>query len=83
VDPEHGTFSFFLGNRVKNRLTVLLPVEGKTFADYGLLPDGSGHILWKDGQSIPSSVKYVHQKDAHLHRVIMEVLGLPEISFKA
>jgi len=81
VDPEHGSFAFFLGNRVKGRLTVLLPEEGKTFADYGICPDGSGRILWKDGQEKPSSVKYVHQKDAHLHRVIMEVLGLKEIGF--
>lgn len=79
VDPEHGTFAFFLGNRVKDRLTVLLPEEGKTFADYGISPDGSGRIRWTDGQEKPSSVKYVHQKDEHLHRAIMEVLGLKEI----
>ena len=79
VDPEHGIFSFFLGNRVSGRLTVLLPEEGKTFADYGINPDGSGKMTWGDGQVIPSSVKYVHQKDEHLHRVIMKVLGLEEI----
>ena len=82
VDPEHGTFSFFLGNRVKDRLTVLLPEEGKTFADYGLCPDGSGHITWTDGTVLPSSVKYVHQKDEHLHKVIAEVLELEEIAFE-
>ena len=79
VDPEHGTFSFFLGNRVKDRLTVLLPEEGKTFADYGLCPDGSGHITWTDGTVLPSSVKYVHQKDEHLHQAVAHVLGLKEI----
>ena len=83
VDPEHGIFSFFLGNRVRDRLTVLLPEEGKTFADYGLLPDGSGRITWKDGKSLPSSVKYVHQKDEHLHRVIAKVLGLTETEYNS
>jgi CubicO group peptidase (beta-lactamase class C family) len=79
VDPEHGLFSFFLGNRVKDRLTYLLPEEGKAFADYGINPDGSGQIVWKDGKTISSSVKYVHQKDEHLHKVIAKVLGLNEI----
>ncbi len=85
VDPEHGTFAFFLGNRVRNRLTVLLPEEGKGLTDYGLNADGSGTFRWteEDGsvKEIPSSVKYVHQKDEHLHRVIAEVLELPKIPF--
>ena len=85
VDPEHGTFTLFLGNRVKNRLTVLLPEEGKTLEDYGLNADGSGRYLWRnaDGSyiSIPSSVRYVHQKDEHLHRAVAGVLGLEEIPF--
>lgn len=85
VDPEHGTFAFFLGNRVRNRLTVLLPEEGKDLADYGLNADGSGKFRWteEDGsvKEVPSSVKYVHQKDEHLHRAIAEVLGLPRIPF--
>ena len=80
VDPEHGTFTFFLGNRVRDRLTVLLPEEGKTLEDYGLRPDGSGLFRWEDGRAVPSSVKYVHQKDEHLHRIVAEVLGLPDIA---
>lgn len=79
VDPEHGTFVFFLGNRVRDKLTVLLPEEGKTFADYGLNGDGSGRIRREDGTLVPSSVKYVHQKDEHLHRVIARVMGWEEI----
>ena len=79
VDPEHGTFVFFLGNRVRDRLTVLLPEEGKTLTDYGLRPDGLGRIRRTDGQMVPSSVKYVHQKDEHLHRAVADVLGLPEV----
>lgn len=85
VDPEHGSFVFFLGNRVRNRLTVLIPEEGRTLTDYGLQPDGSGRFPWReeDGsvREVPSSVKYVHQKDEHLHRAVARVLGLPEIPF--
>ena len=40
VDPERNLFTVFLGNRVKNRLTTLLPEEGKTLEDYGLRSDG-------------------------------------------
>ena len=79
VDPEHGSYVFFLGNRVKGRLTMLLPETGKTFGDYGLQEDGSGIITWEDGTRVPSSVKYVHQKDEHLHRAVAKVLELPEI----
>ena len=81
MDPEQGLFTIFLGNRVKNRLTVLIPEEGKTLTDYGLNADGSGRFRWPDGEVIPSSVLYVHQKDAHLHRAVAETLGLPLIPF--
>ena len=30
---------------------------------------------------VPSSVKYVHQKDAHLHSAVARVLGLEEIKW--
>ena len=82
VDPEHGCFVFFLGNRVKGRLTMLIPEEGKDFADYGLNGDGSGIVMWEDGTRVPSSVKYVHQKDEHLHSVVAKVLDLPEIEWE-
>ncbi len=82
VDPERDLFTVFLGNRVRNRLTVLLPEKGKTIADYGLNGDGSGSFRWSDGEVILSSVKYVHQKDAHLHRAVAETLGLAEIPFE-
>ncbi len=81
MDPDRGLFTVFLGNRVRNRLTVLLPEEGKTLEDYGLNADGSGLFRWPDGETVYSSVKYVHQKDAHLHRAAAEALGLPEIPF--
>ena len=64
---------------------MLLPEENKTLEDYGLNADGSGKFRWRneDGTSvvIPSSVKYVHQKDEHLHRTVAKVLGLKEIPF--
>ena len=70
VDPGTGRYTIFLGNRVRDRLTVLIPPEGKRREDYGLEPDGRGEIRWADGSMHPSSVDYVHQKDAHLHAVI-------------
>ena len=81
VDPERGIFTILLGNRVKNRLTVLIPEAGKSLTDYGLKADGSGKFRWPDGEEIPSSVQYVHQKDAHLHRAAADVMGLPEVVF--
>ena len=81
VDPERGLFTVFLGNRVKNRLTFLLPEEGKTLESYGLRADGVGSVVREDGVRVPSSVHYVHQKDAHLHAAVAAVLGLPEAPF--
>lgn len=68
LDIEKGLFCVMLGNRVENRLTVLLPPPGKTLGDYGLNPDGSGRFCWPDGEKIWSSVHYVYQKDARLHQ---------------
>ena len=82
VDPQRNLFAVFLGNRVRNRLTVLVPEKGKTLADYGLNPDGSGTFRWENGETIYSSVQYVHQKDAHFHLPAAETLGLPEIPFE-
>ena len=81
VDPRRNLFTVFLGNRVRNRLTVLVPEEGKSLTDYGLREDGSGMFRWTDGVVIPSSVKWVHRKDEYLHRAVAETLGLPEIPF--
>lgn len=74
VDPAQKRFTVFLGNRVRDRLTVLVPEAGKSFSDYGLNPDGTGSILWKDGSRHFSSVNYVHHKDARLHSVIDGIL---------
>ena len=82
MDPERGIFTVLLGNRVRGRLTVVIPEEGKTLADYGLEEDGRGRVRWEDGTEVLSSVNYVHQKDEHLHRAVAEVLGLEEVSIR-
>ena len=74
VDPAAGRYTLYLGNRVRERLTMLIPPEGKRREDYGLEPEGTGEIRWEDGLMLPSSANYVHQKDEHLHAVIREIL---------
>lgn len=76
VDVGTGVFVLMLGNRVLNRLTVLLPEPGKSITDYGLNPDGTGQVLWPGGYRVWSSVDYVHQKDAHFHTAAANALGL-------
>ena len=82
LDPARNLFTVFLGNRVHGRLTVLLPEGERTLEDYGLQADGRGRFVWEDGTVIPSSVKYVHQKDAHLHSAVMKTLGLAAVRFQ-
>lgn len=77
IDIGTGVFTLFLGNRVMNRLTVLVPEAGKSLTDYGLQADGRGSIVWDDGTRVVSSVNYVHQKDAHFHQAVADTLGLP------
>ena len=79
VDVGTGVFALFLGNRVLNRLTVLLPESGKSIMDYGLNPDGTGQVLWPDGRRVWSSVDYVHHKDVHFHQSVANELGLPAL----
>lgn len=75
IDPERGVFALMLGNRVLDRLSVLIPEKGRSLTDYGLAADGSGQVTWTDGRRVYSSVDWVHQKDARLHRPIAETLG--------
>lgn len=77
VDVGNGVFALFLGNRVLNRLTVLIPEAGKSITDYGLSPDGTGQVLWPDNRRVWSSVDYVHHKDEHFHPSVASALGLP------
>ena len=76
VDVETGVFALLLGNRVQNRLTVLVPEAGKSITDYGLKSDGTGTLAWTNGARIYSSVNYVYQKDAHFHQAVANELGL-------
>lgn len=76
IDPERGIFALFLGNRVLDRLTVLLPAPGRSRSDYGLAEDGSGWVRWTDGSRVTSSVDYVHHKDAQLHARIARAMDL-------
>ena len=76
LDPETGLFVISLGSRVLNRLSVLVPEDGKTNTDYGLAPDGRGQILWPDGEKVWSSAGYVYLKDAHMHKAVADTLGL-------
>ncbi len=76
LDPERGIFALFLGSRVQNRLSVLLPPPGKTREDYGLSGDGSGEIRWEDGSRVFSSVGYVYLTDEHFHPAVIDTLGL-------
>ena len=76
IDPERGIFEFYLGSRVLNRLTVLVPEEGKSLADYGLAPDGTGCVDWPGEGKVISSVDFVHLKDRHYHTAVAEALGL-------
>ena len=77
VDIETGVFALFLGNRVQNRLTVLVPEAGKSITDYGLKSDGTGTFVCPDGARIYSSVNYVYQKDVHFHQAVANEMGLP------
>ena len=69
VDPVRDRFVLFLGNRCHARLSHIAP-RPETLAPYGLEENGTGCVMWPDGQAVPSSVHYVHFKDAKLHAPI-------------
>jgi len=72
VDPELGVFDLFLGNRCHNRVSVIDPPE---LADQlGLSPEYAGVLPWPDGRSVRSSFRYIHLKDALLHRPVRQAL---------
>ena len=79
IDPRQGIFEFFLGSRVMNRLTTIIPPPGRTIADYGLAPDGTGSIDWPGEGRIISSVDFVYLKDAHYHPYVAETLHYDRI----
>ena len=69
LDPVRGRFVLFLGNRCHARLSHIAPRPEST-RPYGLAGDGTGLYRWPDGHEVPSSVRYVHFKDARLHAPI-------------
>ena len=69
LDPVRGRFVLFLGNRCHARLSHIAPRPESTLP-YGLAEDGIGLYHWPDGHQVPSSVRYVHFKDARLHAPI-------------
>lgn len=69
LDPVRGRFVLFLGNRCHARLSHIAPRPESTLP-YGLAEDGTGLYRWPDGHEVPSSVRYVHFKDARLHAPI-------------
>ena len=74
VDPRQGIFEFFLGSRVMNRLTTLIPPRGREITDYGLAPDGTGTVIWPGEGEIISSVDFVYLKDAHYHPEVERII---------
>ena len=72
IDPLQGVFELFLGNRCHARVSHITPQEGETIEDYGLADRGAGRILWSDGRLVPTSARYVYQKDACLHNPIAD-----------
>lgn len=79
LDPVRGLFTLFLGNRVHNRITTLVPPPGRGEGDYGLDADFAGAFPWPGGgPAVYSSIHYVYQKDKRLHAPIeadMKALG--------
>lgn len=72
LDPDLDCFEVFLGNRCHGRVSHITPPEGVELSRYGLDDIGAGLVPWKDGRLVPSSAKYVYQKDACLHEPIVQ-----------
>lgn len=82
LDMERGIFVVFLGNRVLHRLTTFLPLPTETLQSIGLHSDGTGMAHLPGGIAVPSSVDWVHQKDARLHEPIRQAMRLPLVSYE-
>lgn len=72
LDPELDCFEVFLGNRCHARVSHITPPQGMELSHYGLDEIGAGLVPWPDGRLVPSSAKYVYQKDACLHEPIVQ-----------
>ena len=72
LDPDLDCFEIFLGNRCHARVSHITPPENTDLSHYGLDSIGAGLVPWTDGRLVPSSAKYVYQKDACLHEPIVQ-----------
>lgn len=72
LDPELDCFEVFLGNRCHGRVSHITPPQDVSLSHYGLDDIGAGLVSWPDGRLVPSSAKYVYQKDACLHEPIVQ-----------
>ena len=72
LDPALDCFEVFLGNRCHARVSHITPPQGLELTAYGLDDIGAGLVPWTDGRLVPSSAKYVYQKDACLHEPIVQ-----------
>ena len=72
LDPDLDCFEVFLGNRCHGRVSHITPPQGVELSHYGLDEIGAGLVPWPDGRQVPSSAKYVYQKDACLHEPIVQ-----------
>lgn len=72
LDPDLDCFEVFLGNRCHGRVSHITPAQDTDLSFYGLDAIGAGLVPWPDGRSVPSSAKYVYQKDACLHEPIVQ-----------
>ena len=74
VDPVQSVFELYLGSRVLNRVSVIIPNEGESLTDYGLKEDGTGTVMWPDGRKVISSVNYAYLKDRYFHPPLAPIL---------
>ncbi|MBR5302635.1 MAG: beta-lactamase family protein [Clostridia bacterium] len=72
LDPQLDCFEIFLGNRCHGRVSHITPPKGVELARYGLDEIGAGLVPWTDGRLVPSSARYVYQKDTCLHEPIVQ-----------
>ena len=72
LDPDLDCFEVFLGNRCHGRVSHITPPQGVELSHYGLDEIGAGLVPWTDGRLVPTSAKYVYQKDACLHEPIVQ-----------
>lgn len=75
IDPLLGMFEFYLGSRVLNRVSVIIPNEGESLENYGLDKNGIGEVTWPDGRKVASSVNYIYLKDDYMHPRLAPILN--------